>query len=283
MAIAAASMTDDFIVVRIWIPSSLNRGGTRPGPTQAAWRSPRREKHRFAKSPPRKVTSEFIAGRPGHGKLDTRHYATRAYGLPPMSERKYAMGMEVDERTQVTTLLGRIRGGDDDANDQLLALVCNQLRDQAHGIYAPHHFRNTLQPTALVHEAWIKLAGHLDSLECRRHFFAVATKAMRQVLANMVRDSLRDKRGGDMATIQLNEPVAARDSKYADIDLDALDRALSKLSELNARHAQVVEFRMLGTMTVQEIADELELPKRTVERDWLFARQWLHSELSLCE
>ena len=92
--------------------------------------------------------------------------------------------MDEDQKTQVTTLLARIRDGDSQADDQLLGLVYDELRRLAGALFASQNARNTLQPTAVVHEAWLKMVGHFDSLESRRHFMAVAARAMRQVLAD---------------------------------------------------------------------------------------------------
>jgi RNA polymerase sigma factor (TIGR02999 family) len=166
------------------------------------------------------------------------------------------------------------------AGEQLFELVYDELRRLARVVFVPDRNHNTLQPTALVHEAWLKMAGHVDSLVDRRHFFAVAARAMRQVLSNTVRDRQRQKRGGSHLTVQLDEAVTADVQTSGNpLDLAALDTALSKLTEKNERHARVVELRMLGTMTMQEIADQLDMPKRTVEADWTFARLWLRVEL----
>ena len=190
--------------------------------------------------------------------------------------------MKNDRKTQVTTLLGRIREGDSQADDQLFDLVYQELRGLAHALFSSQNPRNTLQPTALVHEAWIKMAGHLDGLESRRHLMAVSARAMRQVLADRAKGAMRQKRGGGAAVVTLQESAVAvgAGGAQADFDLVALDRALAKLSELNARHAQIVVLRLLGSLTVQEIADDLGISKRTVEEDWTFARTWLRRELS---
>jgi RNA polymerase sigma factor (TIGR02999 family) len=188
--------------------------------------------------------------------------------------------MQDDVATEVTRLLGDIREGDKAARDRLFAVVYQELRGLAGALFAPHRHRNTLQPTALVHEAWLKLVGHLDSLECRRHFFSVAAKAMRQVLADRVRDAKRQKRGGSRETIVLQKYDAVEERNSSrEVDMIDLDDKLTKLFGLNERYARVVEMRLLGSMTVQEIADELEVSKRTVEGDWTFARAWLRREL----
>lgn len=186
-----------------------------------------------------------------------------------------------DAKTHVTDLLDRVRDGDGGAGDRLFGLVYDELRGLASALYAPYRHHNTLQPTALVHEAWLKMAGHLESLENRRHFFAVAARAMRQILADRVRDGQRQKRGDGRETVVFEDGTVVDSSGPSrhEIDLIDLNTKLTELSAMNERHARVVEMRLLGTMTVQEIADELQTSKRTVESDWQFARAWLRREL----
>jgi RNA polymerase sigma factor (TIGR02999 family) len=183
-------------------------------------------------------------------------------------------------KTQVTTLLGRIRDGDAIARNNLLELVYNELRGLAGAVHG-QQAQYTLQPTALVHEAWIKIADHVDRLESRRHFMAVAARAMRQVLADRARGALRQKRGGDVQTVALREDVvpATVPNPTDALDLVALDQALTDLTQMHERHARVVEMRLLGSMTMQEIADELDISKRTAEEDWTFARVWLRRQI----
>lgn len=190
--------------------------------------------------------------------------------------------MAADRTTAVTQLLENIREGDSSAQANLLSIVYDELRNLAAGImHGRPGGRTLLQPTALVHEAWMKLAGNLDSIEGRRHFFSVAAKAMRHVLADYAKAQRRLKRGGDRATVALDEGAVADDrSPGRDaIDLVDLDDALTRLAALNERHARVVEMRLLGSMTIQEIANELDVSKRTIENDWTMARAWLSREL----
>lgn len=188
--------------------------------------------------------------------------------------------MNAELKTQVTTLLGRIRDGDAIARNNLLELVYNELRGLAGAVHG-QQAQYTLQPTALVHEAWIKIADHVDRLESRRHFMAVAARAMRQVLADRARGALRQKRGGDVQTVALREDVvpATVPNPTDALDLVALDQALTDLTQMHERHARVVEMRLLGSMTMQEIADELDISKRTAEEDWTFARVWLRRQI----
>ncbi len=136
---------------------------------------------------------------------------------------------------------------------------------------------HTLQPTALVNEAWLKLAGGLGAVEDRHHFFALAAQAMRQILADHARARGRQKRGGDARRVTLSTGALADHTEP--FDLIVFHDALARLTELNDRHAKVVEMRVLGSLTIPEIADLLETSPATVKRDWNVARLWLLQEL----
>ena len=178
----------------------------------------------------------------------------------------------------VTELLDRIREGDEHAVDALLPLVYSELRDLAGAIFTGQPEGHTLQPTALVHEAWIKMVGHVDRMNNREHFFAVAARAMRQVLADHARAVQAEKRGGGARAVtlvddQVGSPVAGG------FDLVAFSEALNRLEALNPRQARVIELRTLGALTIEETARELGVSHGTVETDWRFARAWLRAEL----
>lgn len=176
----------------------------------------------------------------------------------------------------VTELLERIRTGDAGAVDRLLPMVYDELRGLAGMVFddrrTPGH---TLQPTALVHEAWMKMVGGVDRLNDRRHFFAVAARAMRQVLADHARAAAAAKRGGGA------RPVTFMDGAVpgSEIELADFHEALAQLERLNPRHARVVELRLLGGLTIEETADMLEVSRGTVDTDWSVARAWLRHEL----
>jgi RNA polymerase sigma factor (TIGR02999 family) len=178
----------------------------------------------------------------------------------------------------VTRLLGELRAGDEGAAERLLPLVYGELRSLADAVFNGQSKGHTLQPTALVHEAWLKLDGNLGGLEGRRHFFAVAAKAMRQVLADHARSRGRAKRGGGQHLVTLDEavtPAAKSSAATPSVDLIALHDALEKLTQLNERHARVVELRLLGSMTIAETAQTLGVSDGTVKTDWTIARAWL--------
>jgi RNA polymerase sigma factor (TIGR02999 family) len=179
----------------------------------------------------------------------------------------------------VTDLLQRFRAGDQAAADTLLPLVYDELHAIARGIFAGQRSDHTLQPTALVHEAWMKLAGGIGSVEDRRHFFVLSARAMRQVLTDYARGRNRQKRGGGVHQVTLDAALLPATEGPA-VDLLVLEESLDRLAMLNERHARVVELRYLGGLTIQETADTLGVSHGTVESDWAMARAWLRSELT---
>lgn len=176
---------------------------------------------------------------------------------------------------EATRLLQAARAGDAKAANRLAELVYDELHALAQAHALPG---GTLQPTALVHEAWLKLHGNLASLQDRQHFFAVASRAMRQVLANHARAARAQKRGEGRLAVTLNERLGERDEA---LDAVALDDSLAKLAGLNERHARVVELRFLCSLSIQETAEALGLSHGTVENDWATAQAWLRRELRL--
>ncbi|MBL8899173.1 MAG: sigma-70 family RNA polymerase sigma factor [Planctomycetes bacterium] len=186
--------------------------------------------------------------------------------------------MSVDPRAEVTLCLERLRAGDARAGEELLPLVYEELRGMAARLLQER--AHTLQATALVHEAWLKLArreGGEASWESRAHFVAVAAKAMRHVLVNHARDRRAKKRGGDAAKLTLDECLGLVEQDTG--DLVALDDLLSRLAELDERQARVVELRVFGGLGIEEVAVALGVGQTTVKADWRFARSWLRREL----
>lgn len=184
----------------------------------------------------------------------------------------------------VTRLLEAACDGRASAADQLLPLVYDELRALAGSFFRGQRHDHTLQPTALVHEAYAKMVkpgAGLSSQEqwtSRAHFFAVAAKAMRQVLANHARDRRAAKRGGQWKRVTLSGQ--ATPTTRADIDLLTLDDALERLAALDPRQARIVELRFFAEMTVEEIAHVMDVSVSTVEREWRMARAWLSARLS---
>lgn len=156
---------------------------------------------------------------------------------------------------------------------QLRALAATYLSGQVD--------RHTLQPTALVHEAFVRLLGSTTlSFESRTHFFAIAAQAMRHVLVDHLRRQKAEKRGGAWGRVTLSGISA--ENPEAEFDASDVDDALNELAELNERQARIVELRFFGGLTVEQIALVLGIGKRTVDSDWRFARAWLRGRLERC-
>lgn len=180
-------------------------------------------------------------------------------------------------RGDITVLLTAMQARDPGAARSLFELVYQDLRTQAHALFARQGRNQTLQATVLVHEAWLKLGGG-DKVACahRGHFFALAAKAMRQVLTDYARARLAEKRGGAQRPVTVDEGALVATAAG---DVLALEDCLSQLGALNARHAQVVELRVFGGLTIEATAEALGVSHGTVESDWKMARAWLRRKL----
>lgn len=178
----------------------------------------------------------------------------------------------------VTRLLDALRAGDGGAFDRLVPLVHDELRVIASRLLryeAPGH---TLQPTDLVHEAYLKLSGgSLPDWHNRAHFFGIASNTMRRLLVDHARRRKAAKRGGGVAPLRVTNEQIGVDLSFD--ELLSLDDALDRLGELDPRLLQVVERRFFGGLTEDEIAESLGVTTRTVQRDWARARAWLYKEL----
>jgi RNA polymerase sigma factor (TIGR02999 family) len=180
---------------------------------------------------------------------------------------------------EVTHLLKEWRKGDRNALDALLPLVYKELRRQAHFQLRKERPEHTLQSAALVHEAYLRLAGGAcPQWESRSHFFAIAAQLMRQILVDYARRHGAAKRGGSVCKVSLEDAMVA--AKKIDLDVVALDDALQTLTVIDARQARVVELRFFGGLSLQEISEVLEIAPATVQRDWMAARAWLHREMT---
>jgi RNA polymerase sigma-70 factor (ECF subfamily) len=177
----------------------------------------------------------------------------------------------------VTRLLHDLQSGREGASDELAAVVYRELHDLAVHFMRQERGDHTLQPTALVHEAYMRLMGHQSGTwQNRSHFFGIAAQAMRRILVDHARRRQAAKRaGGERVT--LDDALAAVPD--ASVDLVALDEALSKLGALDARQARVVELRFFGGLDVEQTAEALGISVSTVKRDWTFARAFLQREL----
>lgn len=176
----------------------------------------------------------------------------------------------------VTRLLGHLGGGDPGVAEQLLPLVYDELHAVAERLFVRQPSGHTLQPTALVHEAWLKLAGSNQDWETRGHFFSVAARAMRQVLTDSARRRRSDRRGGGVHRVTFDDQVVGERDGYELLDID---EALQHLAEANERHARVAELRLFTGMALDEIAKLLGVTLRTVQMDWRAASAYLRHVL----
>ncbi|MHC5210909.1 MAG: sigma-70 family RNA polymerase sigma factor [Planctomycetota bacterium] len=184
-----------------------------------------------------------------------------------------------ESRGDVTRLLGDISAGRQGASEELMSHVYAELRSLAAWHLRGERTGHTLQATALVHEAWLRLALHDDvPWESRAHFLRVASRAMRRILIEHARRKQADKRGGGRRRVPLEDVGVA--AAEASLDLLALDEALTRLASIHERMSQVVELRYFGGLTVEETARVLDSSPMTVKRDWQAARAWLKAELS---
>ena len=185
---------------------------------------------------------------------------------------------------RVTELLRAWNAGDAQASEALAPLVYAELRRQAALALRREGSGHTLQTTALVHEAWLRLDGQHDARwESRNQFFAVAAQMMRRVLVDHARARAAAKRGGAAARVTLEAADCARDEGESTldlVDLIALDDALQRLAALDPRKAQLVELRYFAGMSIPETADALGMSQATVGREWAVARMWLRRELA---
>jgi len=179
---------------------------------------------------------------------------------------------------EVTRLLAHWSQGDDDALAELTPLVYEELRRLAHHFMEGQRSDHTLQTTALVNEAYLRLADQTNpSWQNRAHFFAVAARAMRQILVNYAESHRSQKRGGGALKVELDEValVSPEESK----EIVNLHEALERLATLDSRKAQVVELKYFGGLNYDEMAEVLKISRVTVRRDWEFAKAWLYAEL----
>jgi RNA polymerase sigma factor (TIGR02999 family) len=187
--------------------------------------------------------------------------------------------MDTASSAEITRLLRAWGGGDQAAMEELAPLVYGELRRMAHRYLRRENPGNTLQPTALVNEAYLRLVDvNSVTWEDRAHFFAVSAQMMRRILVDAARARATGKRGGGAVHLDLNESIDAIPDRGR--QLVALDEALDSLAQLDPRKARVVEMRFFGGLTAEETAEVLKISAPTVLRDWKLARAWLMRELS---
>jgi len=187
--------------------------------------------------------------------------------------------MTTESPNEITVLLNNWSDGDELALEQLMPLVYDEMRKMARHYMSSQRTGHTLQPTALIHEAYVKLSGKGgQNWKNRAHFFGVASQAMRHILVDYVRSRGYKKRGGEMERVELSESIMVSNERAA--GLVELDEALKRLSELDERKGRVVELKYFGGLDNEEMAEVLNVSTKTVIRDWQFARSWLLKDLS---
>lgn len=183
------------------------------------------------------------------------------------------------DKDDATRWLLQASQGDEAARGRLLALMYDRFRALAADQLRRESQGHTLQPTALVHELFLRLIDQQQvDIRGRTHFLAIGSRAMRQILIDHARRRNRQRRGGGWQRVTLDEELVA--GKTEDVDVLALEEALKKLAELDPRQAEIVELRFFGRLTVAEVAEVLHMSKRAVEAEWTVIRAWLRRELS---
>lgn len=182
------------------------------------------------------------------------------------------------QSTEVTLLLRQAANGNQEAAARLVPLVYDELHRVARQRLRAERPDHTLQPTALVHEVYLKLVAQRNAnWQNRAHFFAVASRLMRRVLVDYARGRLRTKRGGKQAKLPLDKVLIISEGRCD--ELLALDESLERLSKLDDRQSRIVELRFFGGLNVDEVANVLGISPKTVKREWSMAKAWLFGEL----
>jgi len=179
---------------------------------------------------------------------------------------------------QITAILATLRSGDQEALKSLIPLVYDELRRLAQYHLKRERPDHTLQSTALVNEAYMRLAGQDLRIQSRAHFFAIASQLMRQVLVDYARRHRAGKRGAGACMLALDDQIAL--PQMRSVDVVALDEALNGLARLDQQQSRIVELRFFGGLSIDETSAVLGVSPATVKRDWATARVWLHREIS---
>lgn len=214
------------------------------------------------------------------GTLDPRARVAAGWSMAPKRPEAEVPAGARASPDEVTRLLRRWSDGDESALDRLIPLVYDELHRVAHRRLAGERTGHTLQTTDLVHEAYARIAGVDLRWSDRAHFFALAARTMRRILVDYARSRSAAKRGGEVAQVTLHTAVEAEGSVFHAIDLLALHDALERLSEQDARKAEIVEAHIFGGLTYQETAAALGVSPATVDRELRLAKAWLARELA---
>jgi len=212
-----------------------------------------------------------------------RHKGTISSFLPLCSSLRLCVKLfyahQVAANGNITELLVGYARGDKEALDKLMPIVYEELRRQAARYLRKERPGHTLQTTALIHEAYVRLVDQRAvQWQNRAHFFGIAAQLMRRILVDHARTKKRVKRGGSDVRVSINDANVA--VKGQDLDVVALDEALQRLAEIDEQQSRVVELRFFSGLTVEETAAVMGISKATVKRDWSMAKAWLHRELT---
>ena len=195
-----------------------------------------------------------------------------------VKQNAYSINAPIPIMNELTQVLQAIRRGDGQASGELLPLVYNELRQLAMARMAQESAGQTLQATALVHEAWLRMVGAGDrTWQNRAHFFGAAAEAMRRILVENARRKSRLKRGGGQARVDIDEINVA--AATPDEKVLLMDEALEQLQAQDPQKARIVVMKFFGGMTNQEVAENLDITERTVERQWAYAKAWLFQKI----
>lgn len=186
-----------------------------------------------------------------------------------------------DNQEKVTQMLRQVQSGNRDALDELFPVIYKELRRLAASQLAGERSNHTLQPTALVHEAYMRLIDqHSVDWQNRAHFFSIAAETMRRILVNHAIQRNAQKRGSGVTCIELDEAISYHDKhEERELDLVVLDDVLKKLEEFDPTQAKIVELRFFGGLTVEETAEVMKISESTVKREWRMAKSWLKTKL----
>jgi len=186
----------------------------------------------------------------------------------------------MSQTRQITRMLREWSDGNREALENLMPLVYDELHRQAARFLRRERADHTLQATALIHETYIKLIDQREAnWESRAHFFAIAANLMRRILVDHARAKYREKRGGNAVKLPLEEAMLIS-GEEKNVDLMALDEALTRLEKIDEQQARVVELRYFGGLSLEETAEALRVSRTTVANDWSMAKAWLHRELT---
>ena len=190
-----------------------------------------------------------------------------------------AVNRRESKASEITQMLREWSDGKQDALDKLMPLVYDELHRQAARYLRKERQGHTLQTTALIHEAYLKLIDQRNvNWESRTHFFAIAAQAMRRILVDYAKAAHRKKRGGDDIKVPLEEAMLVA-TKEKGVDLIALDEALNKLARRDEQQARIVELKYFSGLSLEETAEALHISRATVAGDWSMAKVWLYREL----